>query len=153
MTSHEKLWTWSSRCCLHGQYYSDFLDRAKLLTQKLHRQDYVVHMSTNILRSSSRTEWPVPHIYFPLRRFIFTSLNFINNTASVLDEKETTDPSRAPGCTPGFLVGSMLLICYDFFVVILFVCLPHVSRAPIIASLSGLFIVVCSLLFSLSFIW
>ena len=81
-------------------------------------------LSTNILRSSSRTEWAVRNIYFLLCRFIFTGLVFISNRVSVLDEKGTTDPSRAHECTPGFLVG----VCVAHLLRFLccnFVCLSY----------------------------
>ena len=67
----------------------------------------------------------------------------------VLLEAGTAYPSRAPVFTPGFWWGpccsSFLVYCVMFFC---FVCIRLESRAPIVASFYGLFILDCPPVFS-----
>ena len=63
-TTWWQLIRYSSRACAK---YSDFLHRAQLLTQKLLKQGYVAPrfeaIATNILRSSSQSDWPLRNIH------------------------------------------------------------------------------------------
>ena len=78
-----------SRSCAK---YSNFLDRTKLLTQKLLetrlRWFYVAVLSTNILRSSSRSGWPLRNIHISIDNESF--LFYVDCFLSSITDKSFT---------------------------------------------------------------
>ena len=114
--------------CNHSGYsracsqYSDFLGRTQLLTQKLLKHGYVVH---RLKASLQKFEW----IFYFLHRCFLSSITA--NTFIGLDyiyivtrrvsykKQELFTLREHMSSSPGFLVGSVLLIALVFCVVLL----------------------------------
>ena len=125
--------------------YSDFLDRAQLLTQKLLKQDYV---APRILRLSW-SGWLLRNIHLKWQRTFFFLHSFclssISNKSFIrLDwvtlwmsykKQELHTLRKHMGSPPVFLWGSLLLI---FLVFCFCVCLRPVSWMPNVVIFSGL---------------
>ena len=137
---------------------SHFLNRAQLLTQKLLKQGYVLLRLKSSLQKVygrlhnlvDRYEISISQMTMDLLLFtqIFPFLYhgqdflpdltvYISNTAGVLSEAGTAYPSRASEFTPGFLVGSVLLILFRFFVLSEYVSLRSEFRVVMAVTISA----------------
>ena len=128
----------------HMLFYSNFLDRARLLTQKIHKQIEVI--ATEILRSSSQSGWPLRNIHisidngsfpfylefiFPLSqtRLLLDLTIHVSKMAGIIKEAGTAYHSRAPGFIAVFC-GLHVAHLFSFLCCVLFMNLHPVSCVP-----------------------